>query len=84
MPRYVAFTPGKVVPLNSTVIRKAYYDGRKKLLTLIFQGGATYNYFKVPKDTYIDLVNSQSCGVFFQSKIRGKFDFSRMTMGGKE
>ena len=84
MPRYVAYIPGKVAPLNSTVIRKAYYDGRKKLLTLIFQTGATYDYFKVPKASYIDLINSQSCGVFFQKNIRGKFDFRRMTMGGRK
>ncbi len=62
------------VDVNSSRIIKAHHDG-ESLLTLMFKGGRTYEYFPISKSTYEELISNESPGKYFQEKIFKKFQY---------
>jgi hypothetical protein len=61
----------------STAISFVNYDFDRGVLSITFTSGARYNYFGVPKYTYVALMQSGSRGRFFNQAIRNSFPFSR-------
>lgn len=46
------------------------YDKETSTLEVEFQGGAVYQYSKVPEDIYMELMNTESHGVIFDQHIK--------------
>ena len=55
---------------NSSSIKYAEYDTTDEVLTVCFSSGKEYKYKDVPKDIYLELVEANSAGKFFQSCIK--------------
>jgi curved DNA-binding protein CbpA len=51
----------------------ADFDYQKQILTIKFFDGAEYEYFNVPRNTYIKLVNADSPGRFARRHIFNEF-----------
>lgn len=67
-------------PVDSTAIASIEYT---QILDIKFRSGASYRYHGVPDAVYLDFVNSDSKGKFFQENIRNRYRFERMDAGGK-
>jgi lysyl-tRNA synthetase class 2 len=61
----------------SSVIRDYSYDQARRVLTITFVSGDTYDYFDVPRDVYEDLRAAGSRGRYFAASIRNRFSFRR-------
>ena len=65
------------------------FEYQSLILTIHFQDGSSYEYFNVPRNTYIKLINSDSQGKarvsFYTSDQKGKYlvVFQGMTSTGK-
>jgi|SRR6476620_1991597 len=70
--RYVVTDGGK--PLRNFVSAISYH-AKGKVLTLELNGGKKYNYFDVPSEIHLGLVNAENKGEYFNKNIKGKFDF---------
>ena len=49
------------------------FQYEKQVLKIIFADGNTYEYFGVPRNTYIKMVNSDSCARFVRRHISDSF-----------
>lgn len=65
--------------LASSMIASAGYDSPTRVLEIEFATGAVYQYVDVPLDLYQELLDAASQGRFFHSRIRGVFDYHRVT-----
>ena len=52
------------------------YDYDMNTLTVKFNYGKEYMYFKVPSDTFISMKYSESIGKFFNKKIKKEYNFA--------
>jgi KTSC domain len=59
--------------IKSTIIRSVGYDEQKEMLEVEFNGGALYEYDKVPRKEYDEMMKAPSKGVYFNSHIREAF-----------
>lgn len=57
----------------STNINSVGYDEEKKVLSVQFKAGGTYEYDDVPKEEYEGLLSTESVGKYFSSRIRNKY-----------
>ena len=48
-------------------------------LELVFRSGRIYRYFAVPPPIVEGLIAAKSKGVYFNSRIRGRFRYQRLT-----
>ena len=62
------------IKVDSQVIKSIMYNYVLEILTVKFYTGQKYDYFKVPKDTFISLKNSDSIGKFFNKEIKSNFN----------
>lgn len=62
-------------PVVSTSLRSVGYNAEREFLDIEFQNGGVYRYFDVPPDRYRALLAAPSHGRFFNSAIRGAFQF---------
>lgn len=70
---------GMRIPKNpSTRIEKAAYDGDKQVLTITFKSGADYEYYDLPEDVAIGLVEAESAGRYFEKNIKGIYNYRRV------
>jgi hypothetical protein len=69
------------VPVESSNLRSVGFDAKKLVLEVQFHHGGIYRYFDVPAATHEALMKSESKGKFFQSSIRNKFRFERVSSG---
>lgn len=58
---------------GSSSIQSCDYDDEKKILTVTFVRGKSYQYADVPKPVYEDLKDAESPGKYFQAYIRNVF-----------
>ncbi len=70
--------------MNSTVVKSTSlaavaYDDIRELLRLEFQSQAIYEYFGVPPAVHQALLRSASKGSYFNSVIRGRFPYARVS-----
>ena len=71
-------TPSGVVRVNSTVINQVHHDPDNCLLTVEFHNGRVYHYFDVPATVATELVESQSCGRYFNQYVRDSYDYEEV------
>ena len=55
------------------------YVARAKVLEIEFHSGAIYRYRDVPAGVHVGLINAESKGQYFGRRIRGRFEFRRMS-----
>mgnify|MGYP001195972285 FL=1 len=62
--------------VDSEAINHMIYDYDLNTLTVKFNYGKEYMYFKVPSDTFISMKYSESIGKFFNHKIKKQYNFA--------
>lgn len=61
--------------VSSSAIASVGYDERSSTLEVEFSSGAVYDYFKVPKKVYRDLLKAPSKGRFVSRRVRDRYPF---------
>ncbi|HYI26347.1 MAG TPA: KTSC domain-containing protein [Bradyrhizobium sp.] len=76
---------GRFIQRESSAISAVEYDEEDSALDITFTGGKTYRYKGVPADVYAGLLDADSKGQYFNSRIKNAFDFSEVVArpGGK-
>ena len=61
-------------------MNSAGYAEGKKILEIEFSSGEVYHYFDVPKELFIGLLNAESAGKFFNTRIKNAgFRFQKIS-----
>ena len=63
---------------NTSRIKRAEFDNDSLELTIEFAKGGTYKYRDVDYNTWLGFVGATSPGRFFDSNIKGKFDYMKI------
>lgn len=66
---------------KSSRILKMSYIKSKKLLTITFNSGATYEYYDVPKEVIDGITQADSLGKYFDKNIKGIYNYRRVVNG---
>ena len=66
--------------VNSSNIASAGHDPESNIMVIQFRNGATYQYLNIPEQTYQDMLNAPSIGQYFNSHIRGKFEYNKINV----
>ena len=66
-----------MVRLSSSAIRYVSYDPKTRFLRITFTSGGTYNYSKVPRWMYAELLAAPSAGTYFNDNIRDQYSLRR-------
>jgi hypothetical protein len=61
-------------PVISSSIASVGYDKKGMIMEVEFHNGAIFQYFDVPEDVYLGLVNAPSHGAYFMHEVKGKFN----------
>jgi lysyl-tRNA synthetase, class II len=64
---------------ESSFIKQFSYDFKTQTLTIEFDSGSVYEYFKVPPTVKEDLDNAPSKGQYFNKLIKGKFKYEQLS-----
>ena len=64
--------------VESTTVRSIGYQGKSRILEIEFQSGVVYQYVDVPARVYEEFWQAESKGKYFNSKIRGAYEFGRV------
>ncbi|WP_413200205.1 lysine--tRNA ligase [Nostoc piscinale] len=64
---------------EGSFIKEFSYDSKTQTLTLEFDSGSVYQYFKVPPNVKDDLDNAPSKGQYFNKFIKGKFKYEQLS-----
>ncbi|MBG1243318.1 lysine--tRNA ligase [Nostoc sp. NZL] len=64
---------------EGSVIKQFTYEPKTQTLTIEFDSGSVYEYFKVPPSVKEDLDNATSKGQYFNKFIKGKFKFEQLS-----
>jgi hypothetical protein len=59
--------------VQSSVVSRVHYDDETAELDIAFVSGKIYRYFGVPLTTYIDFLDAESHGAFFNRRIKDVF-----------
>ena len=65
-------------PVRSSDLSSVGYDERRQMLEIEFHSGGIYRYLEVPKETFAGLMESDSKGRYFATKIRDRFRHERL------
>ena len=63
--------------VDSSAISSVGYDEKSAVLEVEFSSGAVYDYFKVPRKVYRDLLKAPSKGSFVSRRVRDRYPFER-------
>lgn len=63
--------------VDSSAIASVGYDESSSVLEVEFSSGVVYDYFKVPKRVYRDLLKAPSKGSFLSRRVRDRYPFVR-------
>lgn len=66
---------------KSSRILKMSYIKSKKLLTITFNSGATYEYYDVPTEVIDGTTQADSLGKYFDKNIKGIYNYRRVVNG---
>lgn len=66
------------LPVDSSNLASVGYDPENKTLEVEFSSGAVYQYTKVPKKKYEDMIKSPSVGTYFASFIKSRHDYTKV------
>jgi hypothetical protein len=64
--------------LESKLLAASAYDAGKQILWLRFSSGDVYRYFDFPEQQYRELLEAESRGRYFLSRIRNQFRYERL------
>jgi len=64
--------------VNSSELRSVGYDVSTSLLEAEFHSGEVYQYFDVPAQFVLELLEADSLGRYFNAQIRSKFRFKKV------
>ena len=67
----------EVLTLSSVALHAIAYNAEQETLEVEFQNGRIYQYYRVPKMVFLDLLAADSKGRFFNRRIRDRFAFMR-------
>ncbi|HEV3322761.1 MAG TPA: KTSC domain-containing protein [Solirubrobacteraceae bacterium] len=65
-------------PVSSSNVASVGYDSQIMVLEVEFSDGAIYQYFDVPEDDAVGLLNSDSVGKYLNSNIKGHYRYARI------
>lgn len=65
------------LPVASSRVRSIGYDRQSCKLEVEFPDGSVYTYYDVPHEQYLALITAASIGRYFDSRIRGTYDYER-------
>jgi hypothetical protein len=65
--------------VESSNIAAIGYSQDEQLLYIEFKNGSTYKYAQVEFETYTELMDAESHGKYFQAKIRGHYEFDKIS-----
>ena len=60
----------KEYPINSSLIKRIFYDVETLTLRIQFKGGKKFDYLNVENDKFEELMNSDSIGSFYLKNIK--------------
>lgn len=63
---------------ESKLLAASAYDAGNQILWLRFRGGDVYRYFDFPEQQYRELLEVESRGRYFLSRIRNQFRYERL------
>ena len=66
-------------PIASSNIISIGYDENRQTLEVEFTGGAVFQYFDVPEETYVGIVSSASVGHYFHHNIKSKHSYIKLS-----
>lgn len=69
----------KRMPVTSATLTSVGYNPDTLTLELEFIDGEVYRYSKVPPSVYLDLMNAKSKGLFFNTRVKGVYEYEKMT-----
>jgi hypothetical protein len=64
--------------VQSSELKSIGYDVSALLLAAEFRSGEVYQYFDVPADLVLELLEAESIGRYFNARIRSKFKFKKV------
>ena len=64
--------------MPSSVIAKHGYNPDTEMLRITYVSGMIYDYLKVPKEVYLEMMTAFSKGTFLNERIKGNYDFKRI------
>ena len=65
--------------VESSSLAAIGYDEPRRILAVMFHGGAIFHYAGVPKRHVEQLIGAESIGRYFHEHIRGRFQAEKMT-----
>lgn len=68
----------KLVPVSSKSIHHVGYDPDMQRLFLDYRGGRLYEYFDVPDELYVRLLNATSIGRFVNYAIKPHYHYKEV------
>ena len=67
-----------LITVNSSSVRGIGYDENRHVLYVRFIDGEIYEYFNVPVDDFIDLLQAKSIGWFVNKHIKPYYDYRKL------
>ncbi len=61
--------------LKSSNLKSVGYDQSSNILEIEFLSGGIYQYFKVPSQIYLALINATSKGSYFHKNIKEQYKY---------
>jgi hypothetical protein len=68
----------ELITVDSSSVRGVGYDENRKILYLQYIDGEMYQYFKVPKSDFIDLLSAKSIGRFVNKRIKPYYNYKKL------
>jgi hypothetical protein len=68
----------KLIPVQSSSIRRVGYEEDRRILYVQFIDGDLYEYFDVPVGDFIDLLHAESIGWFVNKRIKPYYDYRKL------
>lgn len=68
----------ELIQVVSTNLSKVGYDEENEILLIIFNSGSAYEFQKVPRDIYNNLLQAPSIGNFFNKYVRKSFVYKKI------
>lgn len=68
----------KTVEVNSSTIKSLAYNEEVKELLVTFKNNTTYSYEDVPFTEFEAMIEAESVGKYFSSKIKGNYVYKKV------
>jgi hypothetical protein len=67
------------VQIESTLLKFVRYDPKKRQLDVELRSGELYRYFNVPSSCYLELLEAESKGTYYNRNIRKSFPYQNLS-----